>query len=319
MINSLIILNICIVFIPNQHKSVWVMDRVSAMQLFRRVVEAGSFSAVSREMQLSQSTVSKQIAALEEYLKTKLLNRSTRQLSLTDAGQGYYERCCQILDELADTEAEIQQQQAMVTGTLRVNMPIAAGRMKILPRLWSFSEQYPDLKLYIHLDDNYVDLVKEGVDVAIRIGVLTDSSLVARKLGTIPRYTVASPAYLEKYGEPHSIEELKQRDCLVYSLLVTQNEWHFNRDGTNEKVLVEGSFSSNSPDAIREAVLAGKGIAVILGWLVEDDIAQGRLKVILKDHVPTPLDINAVYPQRRFMPTKLKLFIDHLQSELHSE
>lgn len=287
------------------------------MQLFRRVVEAGSFSAVSREMRLSQSTVSKQIAALEEYLKTKLLSRSTRQLSLTEAGQGYYERCCQILDELADTEAEVQQQQTMATGMLRVHMPIAAGRMKLLPCLWPFLAQYPSLEVDIQLDDHYVDLVKEGIDVAIRIGVLKDSSLVARKLGTIPRYTVASPEYLVKYGEPASIEELMQQDCLVYSLLDTQNEWHFDKAGKKEKVLVRGSFSSNSPDAIREAVLAGRGIAVILGWLVEDDIEQGRLKVILEDYVPTALDINAVYPQRRFMPAKLKLFIDYLQSELH--
>lgn len=292
------------------------MDRINAMQLFVRVVESGSFSAVSREMQLSQPTVSKQIAGLEEYLKTKLLNRSTRQLNLTDAGHRYYDRCCQILDELADTETEVQQQQTIATGTLRVNMPVAAGRIKILPSLWQFLEQYPDLKLDIQLDDSYIDLVKEGVDVAIRVGPLTDSSLVARKLGTIPRYTVASPEYLEKHGEPATIDALQQHDCLVYSLLETQNEWHFNQGKGNEKILVDGNFSSNSPDAIREAVLAGKGIAVILGWLVEDDIEQGRLKVILKNHVPTPLDINVMYPQRRFMPAKLRLFIDYLQSEI---
>jgi len=293
------------------------MDRVNAMQLFRRVVETGSFSAVSREMQLSQPTVSKQIAGLESYLRTRLLVRSTRQLNLTDAGQIYYQRCCQILDELADTETELQQQQTMATGTLRVNMPVAVGRIKISPLLWQFIECYPELKLDIQLDDSYVDLVKQGVDVAIRIGPLMDSSLIASKLGTIPRYTVASSAYLKKHGEPTKLEDLQQHNCLVYSLLETQNEWHFDHNSNGkEKILVQGSLSSNSPDVIREAALAGKGIAVILGWLVEDDIKQGDLKIILKDHVPTSLDINALYLQRRFMPAKLRLFIDYLQAEL---
>jgi len=167
------------------------MDRVGAMQLFRRVAEAGSFSAISRETHIVHSTASKRIAGLEEYLGTRLLNRSTRQLHLTYAGQRYYERCCQILDELADTEAEIQTQQTMISGLIRVNIPVAAGRMKILPSLWKFQDRYPQLKLDMHLDDNYIDLVKEGVDVVIRIGELTDSTLIARKMGTIPRYTAA--------------------------------------------------------------------------------------------------------------------------------
>ncbi|MCK4871040.1 MAG: LysR family transcriptional regulator [Gammaproteobacteria bacterium] len=292
------------------------MDRISAMQIFRRVVEAGSFSAVSREMQLSQPTVSKQIAALEDHLGTKLLSRSTRQLNLTDAGHHYYERCCQILDELSGAEAEIREQQTLPTGLLRVNVPIAAGRMKILPLVWKFRERYPDLKIDMHFDDHYVDLVKEGVDVAIRIGDLSDSSLVARKMGTIPRYTVASPEYLEKHGEPETLEDLHQHECVVYNLLNTRNEWHFTSKQGKEKISVKGGFSSNSPDAMREAALTGQGVAVILGWLVEEDIEQGRLKVVLNDYVPTALGLNAIYPERRFMPAKLSLFLDFLQSEL---
>jgi len=295
------------------------MDRISAMQLFRRVVETGSFSAVSREMNISQSTVSKQIAGLEEYLESKLLTRSTRQLNLTDVGQHYYARCCLILDELADTESEIQTQHAMPTGLLRVNIPVAAGRMKILPILWKFQARYPQLKVDMRLDDNYIDLVKEGVDVTIRIGELSDSTLIARKMGIIPRYTVASPDYLDKYGEPQTLSDLRNHDCLVYSLLTTRNEWHFSSGKGPEKTLVQGRFSSNSPDAIREAVLAGQGIAVILGWLVEDDIAQSRLKVVLQDYVPTALDIHAIYPERRFMPAKVSLFLDFLSKMLGSD
>jgi len=295
------------------------MDRITAMQLFRRVVETGSFSAVSRETQLSQPTVSKQIAALEAHLETKLLNRSTRQLNLTDSGQHYYQRCCQILDEVANTEAELRQQQELATGTLRISLPIAAGRMKILPCLWDFIDQHPNIDFDIHFDDHYVDLVKEGIDIAIRIGELSDSSLIARKIVNVPRYMVASPAYIEKQGEPESLDALQQHDCIVYSLLSTRNEWHFNSDKGNKKVVVKGRFSSNSPDAIRQAALKGQGIAVILGWLVEEDITKGRLKIILKDYVPTGLDLNAVYQQRHFMPAKLKMLLDYLKSALETE
>jgi len=292
------------------------MDKIGAMQLFRRVVETKSFSAVSREVNLSQSTVSKKIAALEEYLATKLLIRSTRQLKLTEAGLRYYQRCCQILDEVSDTEAELQQQQNVATGTLRVSVPIAAGRIKILPCLWTFLERYPALKLDIQFDDHYVDIVKEGIDVAFRIGELSDSSLIAKKIGNIPRYTVASSEYLQKFGEPESIKELQHHNCIVYSLLSTRNEWHFKRNNIKEKVTVNGRFSSNSPDAICQAALRGQGVAVILGWLVEDDIAQGRLQVILDKYKPISLDLNAIYPERRFMTAKVNLLIKHLQTEL---
>jgi len=292
------------------------MDKITAMHLFRRVSEAGSFSAVSREMGLSQPTVSKQIAALEENLSTKLLSRSTRQINLTDAGRHYYERCCQILDEIAKTEAELGNQRTLPTGILRLNIPIAAGRIKILPCLWKFIKTYPELKVDTLFDDNYIDLVKEGVDVAIRIGALSDSSLVARKIGMVPRYLVASPAYLEKYGEPKVLKDLEQHNCLVYNLLNTRNEWHFDGIHGKQKISVHGQFSSNSPDAIRQAVLQNQGIAVILGWIVEDDIARGGMKIIMPDYQPTALEVNAIYSQRRFMPAKVSLLLDYLQKEL---
>lgn len=293
------------------------MDRMSAMQFFRRVVETGSFTAVASEMGLSQSTVSKNVAGLERYLKSKLLNRSTRQLHLTDAGQRYYERCCVILDEIADTELELQVQQSIPTGLLKVNIPIAAGRMKILPILWTFQERYPQLKVDMYLDDNYIDLVKDGVDVTIRIGELPDSSLIAKKLGTIPRYMVASPAYLKAHAEPTQLDDLLKHNCLIYSLLTTKNEWHFSHQGEQQKVSVKGHFSSNSPDAIREAALAGQGVAVMLGWLVEDDIKNNNLTLLMPEFVPTALDIHAVYPQRQFVPAKVSLFLDHLQAALN--
>lgn len=295
------------------------MDKLAAMQLFRRVAETGSFSTVSREVRLAQPTVSKQVAALEEHLGSKLLNRSTRQVNLTEAGETYYQRCCQVLDELVDAEADLQNQQSQPTGQLRIAMPIGAGRIKLLPCLWQFQQRYPQLSLDVHLDDNYVDMLKQGIDVAIRIGELDDSSLVARKLGSIPRYIVASPEYLTSHGQPKTLTDLLQHNCIVYNLLNTQNAWHFTGPDGKQKIQVSGNFSSNSPDAIREAVLADKGIAVLLGWLVEDDIKQGRLKRILPDYTPTTLEIHALYPQRRFMPAKLKLLLEHLHASLQFE
>jgi len=292
------------------------MDKISAMHIFRRVSESGSFSAVSREMGLSQPTVSKQIAALEENLSTKLLSRSTRQINLTDAGRHYYGRCCQILDEIAETEAELSNQRTLPTGMLRVNIPIAAGRIKILPCLWEFIKTYPELKVDTLFDDNYIDLVKEGVDVAIRIGELSDSSLVAKKIGMVPRYMVASSTYLKLHGEPKTLKDLEQHNCIVYNLLNTRNEWHFDGVHGKQKISVQGQFSSNSPDAIRQAVLENQGIAVILGWIVEDDIKQGNMEVIMPDYVPTALEVNAMYPQRRFMPAKVSLLLDYLQKKL---
>lgn len=291
------------------------MDVLESMSVFRRVAETGSFSAVARQTGLSQPTVSKHIAALEQRLGTKLISRSTRQLKLTDAGREYYERCISILDELAETEAGLSHQQSQPTGTLRVNAPVSFGRLQIVPRLWKFLAQYPDLQLELIMDDHQVDLVKEGVDMTIRVGALADSSLIARKIGDSPRVTVASPEYLAAKGEPRTPQDLKQHECIVYTLLSTRNAWHFTGPRGKETVRVRGRFSTNNPDAIREAVLAGMGIAVTPTWLIGNCVEQGRLKVLLADYTPTPFEIHALYPERRFVPAKVRCFINYLREE----
>lgn len=294
------------------------MDRINAMRIFRRVIETGSFTAVAIETGLSQPTVSKQLANLESHHNIKLINRSTRQLHPTDAGLEYYERCCHILDELDEIDSQMHKQQSLPTGTLRVNAPVTYSRLEILPRLWKFLKLHPQLKCDMFLDDNYIDLVKEGIDVAIRIGPLTDSSMVSRKIGTMRRYTVASPKYISRHGEPISLQDLLQHNCLIYSLLTTRNEWHFQKDKKTEKITVQGQYSTNNPDAIRGALLEGLGIAAAPDWLVETDIQQGRLTEILTDYKPTTLDINVIYPARRFLPAKVRLFINFLQQELNT-
>ncbi len=290
------------------------MDLFTSMSIFKRVVEAGSFSAVARETGISQPTVSKHIAELENRLGTKLLNRSTRQLSVTEAGKEYYERCSLIIGDLEALESSVGQYHTTATGTLRVNVPVTFGRMYLLPILWEFMNQYPDLKLDLVMDDGYIDLVKAGVDLAIRIGPLPDSTLIARKIGHSPRVTVASPEYLLKQGEPKILEDLKDHDCIVYTFLTTGNEWHFNNGA--DKLRVYGRFSASSPDAILQAVVAGIGIAVTPLWLVTDMLKAGKAKLILTEYNPTPLEIHAIYPDRRFVPGSVGLFIEHLKTSM---
>jgi len=292
------------------------MDILISMSVFRRVAEMGSFSEVAREMELSQPTVSKHVAALESRLTVKLLNRSTRSLSLTDVGKHYYDRCVHILDELHETESTLRSQQSQPTGTLRINTPVTYGELNIVPHLWQFLLEYPDLKIDLIMDDHYVDLVKEGVDMAIRVGPMTDSSLISRKIGASPRVTVASPGYLKTYGEPDTLQDLKKHNCIVYMLLTTLNEWHFTGPDGGESIRVNGRFSVNNPRIMRQAVLAGQGIAVTPMWLIGESIEAGHVKVILDEYVPTPLEIHAVYPDRRFVPAKVSCFIDFIKSKL---
>ena len=292
------------------------MDVLLSMSVFRRVAETGSFSEVARELGLSQPTVSKHIAALEKHLNIKLLNRSTRQLNLTDVGKEYYSRCLHILDEVLEIESTLSNQQSQPTGTLRVNTPVTFGELEIVPHMWEFLTMYPELKLEMIMDDHYVDLVKDGVDMAIRVGPMTDSSLVASKIGDSPRVTVASPEYLAANGEPKCVQDLKEHNCIVYMLLTTLNEWHFSGPQGNETIRVNGRFSVNNPRSIRQAVLAGQGIAVTPIWLMGDAIKNGEVKIILEEYIPTPLEIHAVYPGRRFVPAKVRCFIDFIRAKL---
>lgn len=292
------------------------MNVLLSMRVFRRVAETGNFSEVARELALSQPSVSKHVAALEKHLNVKLLNRSTRQLNLTDVGKQYYDRCVHILDELLETESTLRNQQSLPTGTLRINTPVTFGELNIAPHLWQFLAEYPELKIDLIMDDHYVDLVKEGVDMAIRVGPLTDSSFIARKIGDSPRVTVASPDYLAAHGEPATLQDLKAHKCIVYTLLTTRNEWHFTGPHGKETIRVNGRFSVNNPGTIRQAVLASQGIAVTPLWLMGDCIETGQVKVILDEYVPTPLEIHAVYPQRRFVPAKVRYFIDYIRTKL---
>ena len=289
------------------------MDVMKSMEVFRRVVEAGSFSAVARESGQSQSSVSKLVAALEQRLSTKLLSRSTRQLKLTEEGQEYYVYCCRILEDLAEAEASVGQSRSLPTGTLRVSATEPFSKIYIVPFLWEFLSKYPELKMDLILENRYVDLVKEGVDVAIRIGPLKDSSLVARNIGTSPRVVVASPEYLAAQGEPMRPYDLQDHDCITYSLQNTPAEWTFNGPHGEEKVRVSGRLRASSPDVIGEATVAGLGISTMMLYSAYRCIQQGQLKTILTDYELPSYEVNAVYHERKFVPQKVRSLIAFLR------
>ena len=290
------------------------MDRFHLMQLFVRIVESGSFSAVARELGMIQPTVSKQMTVLEEQLGVRLLNRTTRRLSLTEAGREYYERCQRILDEVQEMETEVSGLQNRPTGTLRVNAPVAFGHVHMLPLLLAFYRNYPGLAIELSLDDRYVDLVQEGIDVAIRFGELGDSQLVARHVGSSARVCVASPDYLAAHGTPKQPSDLKNHNCITYTYLFS-NDWPFEGPGRPQAIKVGGYFRANNGMTICSAALGGIGIASIPAFLVREDIETGRLVQILSQFAPAPIRISAVYPSARLLSRKVKLFVEFMQDE----
>ena len=288
------------------------MDQLNAMKLFVRVVETGSFSAVAREMNMGQPAVSKQVSALEQKLGTKLLTRSSRQLVLTEAGSSYFERCHSILSDVEEAEEIAGSLTATPRGRLRVNMSIAFGRLHIAPFMPEFLERYPEISLDLMMNDRFVDLVAERVDLCIRIGKLGDSSLMARKLGVSPLVIVGAPAYFEKNGHPEHPEDLKEHNCLTYTFLNTGKIWRFRKGDEVINVPVEGNCQSDNTDGIRDIMIAGTGLALVPAWLVRCELAHGELVTTLSDYLPWESPIHAVYPESRFVPLKVRCFIDFL-------
>ncbi|BCL34502.1 LysR family transcriptional regulator [Nostoc sp. MS1] len=284
------------------------------MKTFVRTVETGSFSAVAKELNTTQPTISKQIAALEEYLDVQLLVRSTRTLSLTDEGSRFYEHCQRVLEAVTEAESSVGQRQKP-GGVLRVGCPVAFGQLQVVPRLKAFLERYPNIKLDLMMTDHFVDLIEEGLDLAIRIGKVEDTSLITQRIGITRRVTIGHQSYFERTGEPQTPQDLVKHNCIVYTRLATGNEWYFQGTQGVIQVTVNGNFQANNSAAIREAVLAGLGIAVSPVWLFGDALHGSNLKIILKDYQPVPLPIHAVYRRGRFVPAKVRCFIDFLANE----
>jgi DNA-binding transcriptional LysR family regulator len=286
------------------------MDTLEAMSIFVRVVERGSFSAVARELRTTQPTISKHISALEQRLGGRLISRSTRRLSLTDEGQRYYRQCREILAAVDNAEHSFQTGREVVAGPLRVASSVSFGRQQIAPRLKDFLMLYPEVSVDLQLNDQNVDLVSEGVDVAIRIGDLKDSGLIARQIGLTRRLTVAAPAYLEQHAAPLTPEDLCGHNCVLFNLLEQFDTWSF--DAGLHNVRVHGTVRSNNSEAIRQMVLSGLGISLSPSWLYREDIKAGRVVRILPDHSPSSLPVHAVSPANRRESARVRAFVDFL-------
>lgn len=288
------------------------MDRMRLMETFVRVVETGNFSAVAREARTTQSAISKQVQALERLVGAALLVRSSRSHALTEAGQLYYERCRQVLDTLEEAHIEVHRAEHEISGVLRVAAPVAFGRLHIVPRLAAFYARHPKVKVHLQLDDGFVDLVAAGIDVAFRVGELKDSRLVARRIGSAHRATLAAPAYLERYGEPQHLDELHRHNCIIYTGLATINEWSYlDAAGHAHVVRVDGNFQSNSSEAIRQAVCEGLGISYSPIWVFGDDLRAGRVKPILARFRPRSLPLNVVFQPARRPSLKVNSFVNY--------
>ncbi len=299
------------------------MDRLTAMQTFVRVVESGSFSAVAREANATQSAVSKQVAALERALGARLLSRTTRSLALTEEGERYFEQARRLVAEIAEAESSLRQGEQQLTGWLRVAASVGFGRLKLLPLVKTFLAAHPDVKIDLRLNDGFVDLVEQGIDVAVRIGELADSSLVARRIGTTRRALVASRTYLR--GLPNGLrpptepDDLLRHNCIVYTELSTQNAWTFTagpgapaQPGTQVTVRAQGNLQTNSSEVVRAAVLAGMGIGLSPTWLFEDEIASGELQVLLPDWPAPSMPVHLISPSQRRQSAKVNAFAEHL-------
>lgn len=292
------------------------VDKLNAMAIFARVVERGSFSAVAREMQTSQPTISKVVKALETELGGKLIARSTRQLSLTDEGQRYYAECRQILAAVDAAEHSFQSGKERIAGHLRIGSSVSFGRLQIAPRLAEFLKRYPDIDIDLQLNDQNQDLIREGLDVTFRIGELNDSGLIARQIGITHRVTVAAPNYLRQYGQPQTPAELSAHNCLQFNLLNSQNLWVFEGNNKRHEVRIKGNAQSNNSEAIREMVLGGLGIALSPVWLFSEDLKAGRVTAILSDYVAQSLPIHAVSPANRRQSARVKAFVDYMSQAL---
>jgi len=288
------------------------LDLLSAMEVFRRVVELDGFAAAARDLRLSTGSVSKQVARLEGHLETRLLNRTTRRISLTEAGRGFYERCVRILEEVEEAKLAAASASASPRGTLRVNAPMSFGIRHLSGVLPDFMALYPELAVDLSLNDRFVSLLDEGFDVAIRIGALADSSLVARRIGTSRLHVVASPSYLEARGAPETPGDLQHHECLAYSLRNAGAEWQFVGPEGRVGVRVSGRLRVDNGDVIVAAASAGMGIALSPAFLVDEHVRSGRLRVLLSGYEAETAEIHAVYPHSRHLSAKVRVFIDFL-------
>lgn len=293
------------------------MDRISDIAAFVQVVEQGSFTAAAEALELSKAAVSKYVGRLEKRLGARLLNRTTRRLTLTEAGQALFDRASVAIADLNAAESDVVELTGSPRGRLRITAPSHFGEVFLAPLFAEFRNRYPDIELDLDFDNRLVDLVEEGFDVAVRITQLGPSSLVARKLADIRVVTAASPAYLEKHGKPANPMELREHECLLYGLDRTPGEWRFRR-GLDRliSVRVHGGFRCNNDGALKRAALDGLGILRFPEIFIEKELREGKLIAILQEFEMQKVSLSAVFPTRHNLPPKVRVFVDFLAEQV---
>jgi len=289
------------------------MDRFNALRVFAQIVESGSFSRAAERLGLSTTAASRHVAELEAHLQARLLNRTTRRLSLTESGQAFYGRAVQLLQDLQEAEQEASQAAIAPRGTIRLTTSVTFGARHVAPAIAGFLALHSGVKFDVQLSDRSVDLVEEGFDLAIRIGGAGSETLVARKLGETRLVPCAAPAYLARHGTPATPEELARHNCFTYEYASPRNQWRFlDHDGREHAVRVGGNAHANSGDLNVALAALGAGIAFEPDFMVGDDVRAGRLVQLLPDYTAHPAPIYAVYPTRRHLSAKVRLFVAYL-------
>ncbi|MDP3670468.1 MAG: LysR family transcriptional regulator [Telluria sp.] len=289
------------------------MDTLTSMKVFAAVVDSGSFSAAADRLDISRAMASKYVSHLEEHLGSRLLQRTTRKLILTETGSVYYERCTQILADVAEAEEGAVHLSEAPRGTLRLTVPVSFGLLHMGPLISEFLKRYPDVRIDVLLVDRRVDLIEEGLDLAVRIGALAESGLIAKRLGSDRIAICAAPDYLKRCGAPEKPADLARHNCLTYSYATSGDEWRMTgRDGSLHTVRVSGSLRASNGDMAKLAALEGVGLIRQPLFLIGDELRAGRLVELLTDYRSEELGIYAVYPSRKHLSAKVRVFVDFL-------
>jgi DNA-binding transcriptional LysR family regulator len=290
-------------------------ESLTGIRIFERVVEAGSFSEAARQLSVAPSSVSRQVSELEDTLGVRLFQRSTRRLSLTEAGEIYHQRAAKILSDLNEARLAVSQLDGTPTGILRLSVPGSLSRRLVVPAVAAFQARYPAVDVALIVSDLVLDMIENRIDVTLRLGALSDSNLVARKLCTVPRHLCASPAYLARQGVPNHPEDLAGHNCLTFRSVAGGNTWTFLGAGDETReVLARGRLHANDGESLVAAALADQGLILVPEWLVREELASGQLQTLLPDWSPVPGEtpLYALYPLQRHLAPKVRAFIDFM-------
>ncbi|HFE44195.1 MAG TPA: LysR family transcriptional regulator [Nannocystis exedens] len=292
------------------------MNQLTTLRAYSRLVELESFTGVAKELRVKQSTVSKWIAALEEDLGVRLVDRTTRSIRITEAGQLFYRRASAIVSDYEDAVGEVREEATALRGRIRMSVPVVFGQRFIVPAITDFLMEHEQIELELIFGDRYVSLVEEGYDLAIRVGIPVDSALRSHWLGDGRRYLVAAPSYVRRYGSPREPRDLENHECLIHTERSTWVAWTFKRGKKSQQVRVSGRVSANHSESTLHMTRAGLGVALLASWFVEPDLKSGRLVALLPDHELPSAPVRALTPPGRLLASRVRSLIEHIRAEL---